>query len=617
MAEGYANSPVATASYSVLIPAAAPSFSPLPGAWAGTQWVTLSDATPNAVIYYTLDGSEPSPSTAIIYRKPISIAATTTIRALAAAPDYSASKVEIGEYVIPATPATAPAFQPAHGKYVGSVAVALSDNTPGATIHYTLDGSTPLSSSPVYSGPIVLSAPATIKAIATAGGYWKSAVTTAFYSVIAETPVPVISPITGYYPAGTKITITDANPRATLRYTTDGTAPSPKSNFYSGPFQLAGPETVHAIAISTGDAASTVSSVTYTPPGTISTIAGNGTAGYTGDGGPATVAQLNTPQCPALDSLGNLYAADFGNNVVRKIALDGVISTFAGNGTAGYSGDFGQAIQAKLNGPACVAVDSEDNVYVTDSNNCAVRKIATDGIITPYAGNGTCSEYYWDLYGDTGDPALLSYLPFPSGVAIDRSQNLYISNPVISGVVKIDADDVLTNSFFFNAAFGGVPLSVATNNSGDAFIADTLSNVVLEVYPNGNIETIAGNGYQNVNLPSPLFGGNNNGYAGGYSGDLGQALNAELNNPAGVLPDPQGNLYIADTYNNRIRRVDPTGTIVTFAGDGNQGYSGDNGPATNASFSLPWGMAIDSAGNLYIADSQNNVIRKVAPATLP
>ena len=221
--------------------------------------------------------------------------------------------------------------------------------------------------------------------------------------------------------------------------------------------------------------------------GDISTVAGDGIATFSGDGGPATSARLRNPFGVELDSSGNLFIADLGNNRIRKVDTSGNISTVAGNGSQGFSGDGGPATSTKLNNPRVVVVDSSGNLFIADTNNNRIRKVDTSG----------------------------------------------------------------------------------------------------------NISTVAGNG------------------SFGLSGDGGPATSTTLSNPRGVAVDSSGNLFIADTFNQRIRKVDTSGNISTVAGNGTFGFSGDGGPATSAKLFAPMGVAVDSSGNLFIADNRNHRIRKV------
>src|SRR5712691_1466420 len=276
----------------------------------------------------------------------------------------------------------------------------------------------------------------------------------------------------------------------------------------------------------------TPSALGVTGSDTIITIAGTGVAGFSGDGGQATSTQLNYPLGVNDDTQGNVFVADTSNNRVRKIS-GGIITTIAGTGTAGFAGDGGQATSAQVNVPGGVAVDAQGNVYIADENNQRVRKISTAGIITTVAGNGVAG------YLGDGGQATSAELNFPHGVAVDAQ--------------------------------------------GNVFIVDTSNNRVRVVNTAGIITTVAGNG------------------TAGFSGDGGQATSAELNFPRQVAVDAQGNLYIADTFNHRVRKVS-AGVITTFAGTGVAGFSGDGGAATSAQLNFPRGVALDATGNLYISE---------------
>jgi len=280
----------------------------------------------------------------------------------------------------------------------------------------------------------------------------------------------------------------------------------------------------------------------------ISTAAGTGSGGYSGDGGAATAAQLNAPFGIAVDSAGNFYIAEWINHRVRKVDTSGRITTVAGIGVGGYGGDGGPATEAALNSPEGVAVDAAGNIYIADSFNNRIRKVDTSGVITTIAGNGS------PQYTGEGVATQVS-LNDPSGVAADNSGNLYIADNSSHRIRKLDLSS-------------------------------------------GIISTIAGTGI------------------GGFGGDGGPASAAQVFNPTHLATDQAGNLYIADYNNHRIRKISAgTGIITTVAGsatpDNHGGYSGDGGPATSAQFNNPAGVAIDAAGNLYIADAQNKRVRKV------
>ena len=276
--------------------------------------------------------------------------------------------------------------------------------------------------------------------------------------------------------------------------------------------------------------------------GTITTIAGDGVKGYSGDGGQATAAELNSPSGVAVDASGDIFIADTLNNVIREvIASTGVITTVAGTGTAGYSGDKGQATAAKLDGPWSVAVDSSGDLFIADTGNNVIREVSA-GVITTVAGNNIVG------YSGDGGQATAAELDRPTDVAVD--------------------------------------------SAGDLYIADNQNNVIREV-SGGVINTIAGDN------------------SAGYSGDGGQATAAKLNGPTGVAVGASGNLYIADTGNNAIREVSG-GVITKVAGNTVAGYSGDGGQATAAELDSPIALALDIAGDIFIADTLNSVIREVS-----
>jgi len=342
------------------------------------------------------------------------------------------------------------------------------------------------------------------------------------------------------------------------------------------------------------------------PDGTIVTVAGNGHFGYSGDGGPATSAMLDQPEGVALDASGNLYIADSFNQRIRKVGTDGVITTVAGTGVKGYSGDGGPATSALLWIPNGVVVDASGNLYIADEYNQRVRRVGPDGAITTIAGDGTIG-----YYGD-GGPATSALIGFLYGIAVDGSGNFFFSNGLDWRVSEVSSTSVIRtvagNGTPGNSGDGGNatsaqldPHTVSLDVSGNLYISDTSANCVRKVSLDGTITTVAGNGNA------------------GYSGDGGQAINARLNDPAGLAVDPSGNLYIGDALNYRVRKIATDGTITTFAGTGVSGFSGDGGSAVNARLTIPGSLAADDAGNVFIADgtrvrrvSSDGIIRTVA-----
>ena len=335
------------------------------------------------------------------------------------------------------------------------------------------------------------------------------------------------------------------------------------------------------------------------------TVAGDGTYGFSGDGGPASAAALNAPAGVATDAAGNLYIADTGNSAIRKVATDGTITTVAGPTFSNALtadppyGDGGLATKAVLGSPSAVAVDGHGNFFIADTVLARIRKVAgATGIISTIAGGGNL-RYIAD--GGPATSAQVSIISLGSGITVDSGGNLYFQDGAAirrvaagTGIISTVASaNGPVSGFNLYNAFG-----LAVDPAGNLYIADFYNNAVRRVAAGSNIvTTYAGNGVK------------------GYSGDGGPALNAEFDLVAGVALDSAGNLYIADMANARIRKVAATGIITTVAGNGVVGYGGDGGPATAASLNQPDAIAVDSAGNLFIADSNNQMIRKVDART--
>jgi hypothetical protein len=351
--------------------------------------------------------------------------------------------------------------------------------------------------------------------------------------------------------------------------------------------------------------------ITINNPGPIITaLAGTGTAGYSGDGGAATAAQLSSPSAVAVDGSGNVFIADSANNVIREVVkATGNIITVAGKGVAGYSGDNGPATAAQLYHPEDVAVGANGNLFIADAGNNVIREVAqATGDIITVAGTGVAG------YGGDGGPASTALLNNPYGVAVDGSGNLFIAdsgNNVIRKVTQATGviSTVAGNGNPGDGGDGGPatsaeltsPTGVAVDGSGNLFLAEFGSNFIRKVtQATGVISTVAGTG------------------APGYGGDNGPATAALLHSPAKVAVDGNGNLFLADFGNNRIREVlAATGTIVTVAGTGTAGSLGDNGPATAAQLWYPTGVAVDGSGRLFIADLDNNRVREVLSIPSP
>ncbi|MEI6184960.1 MAG: hypothetical protein WCP65_05475, partial [Bacteroidota bacterium] len=327
----------------------------------------------------------------------------------------------------------------------------------------------------------------------------------------------------------------------------------------------------------------------------ITTIAGNGTAGFSGDGGVATSAKVSGPLNVTIDGSGNLYIADGGNARIRKVNTSGIISTVAGYGVAGFGGDGGSAIQAVIGSNLKIAVDIAGALYISDGDNGRIRKVGTNGIINTIAGNGEVG------YSGDGDAATNESLYRPNNLTIDRAGNLYIADQSNGRIRKVNTGGIIStvagngSSVYVEGiaatSVGINPNNVVVDTAGNLYITD--GNYVRKVDKNGIITTVVGNG----NF-SPA------------SGDEGAALSASLV-ATYVAIDATGNLYIADSWNNQIRKVSVNGIISTVAGNGTAGFGGDGGAATSANLNYPTGVYVDNSGNIYIADQYNARIRKV------
>lgn len=391
------------------------------------------------------------------------------------------------------------------------------------------------------------------------------------------------------------------------------------NGLYTAPLSLPYQNYVSVTATSVSDPTATapaVIQVLAALPGTITTVVGKGTAGYTGDNGAAINAELTGPSGVDFDGAGNMFIGDTLNNAVRRVdASTQIITTIAGTGVPGFSGDSGLGAKAELNHPGRATFDRDLNIYISDINNERIRRVnSITHVIQTVAGNGTTG------FSGDGGPATGAEFNFPNGEATDSNGDLFVADSqnnrvrkltVSTGIITTVAGNGLTGysgdgGLATNAALS-FPSRPYIDSNGYIYIADYGNNRVRKVDgKTGIITTVAGNGIA------------------GYAGDGGAATNAELNGPLSIVLDSSGILYIADIHNSRIRAVNtsassitvmgvtiPPGQIMTVVGTGVAGYSGDSGPGLAARINLPTGLSVDSQDNLFFADSNNNVVRKV------
>jgi trimeric autotransporter adhesin len=330
--------------------------------------------------------------------------------------------------------------------------------------------------------------------------------------------------------------------------------------------------------------------------GIIITVAGDSTRGFFGDGGAASATSLNYPQCVTFDTSGNLYIADGDNHRVRKVTPSGIISTVAGIGTWGYSGDGGAATAAKLNLPAGIAFDAFGNLYVSDFGDHCVRMVTPSGTISTVAGNGIGG------YSGDGGAATAAELDFPQGVAVDTMGNLYIADGGNNRVRKVTPSGIIsTIAGDGTAGYAGdggaataaelhTPWGITLDAMDNVYVADAGNYCVRKVTQSGAISRVAG---------------------GGVAYGDGVPATAAALNPVGLCFDTSGDLYIANGGFNNIRKVTPAGIISTVAGNGVDGFSGDGSAAIAAELAEPISVSVDLSGNLYITDNNNHRVRKV------
>jgi hypothetical protein len=629
---GYSQSAVASAAYIVAGPASMPTFNPAGGTYASTQSVTISDEAPWPIIYYTTDGSRPTTSSTI-YNGPITVSSSVTIRAIATGNNRSQSEVASATYII-GVPAAMPTFSVTPGTYTTPLTVAISDSTPGVTIYYTTNGTTPTTSSSVYSGPITVSSSQTIEAMASGNSYSDSAVASATYTITPPAATPTFSPAAGTYNSVQTVAISTTTPNATIYYTTDGTTPTTSSSIYEGIISVASTETVEAVAIASGYSLSAIGSAAYTivlpyvPPisapaatkfnsvavGTPSqpialtfrfnqastigmpevltqgaagedfTDAGDDTcsAGSYQANATCVVNVILTPKHPGArygavalrDGLGNILATAYlyGTGTGPQVAFSPGVQSTLGSG---------------FNYSQGVAVDGRDNVFVAGGSNIeAVYEIEASGGAVTTLGGG---------FG------------LPTGVAVDGGGNLYVSDWVNQAVYKMPSgciSESCVTSLGGAFAFGS-PAGVAVDGSGNVFVADANSQAVYEM----------NSGCTTPSCVTSLGGG--------------------FIQPRGVAVDGSGNVFVADAVNDAVYEMPASCTSALYSTSGctvsslGGGFGWPTGVAgkyyesgcsvsiLSGTFHSPNSVAVDGGGNVFLDDPFGSAIYELNLSSLP
>lgn len=432
------------------------------------------------------------------------------------------------------------------------------------------------------AGPTLSYSPGTSLAIGTAG--------TASFTPAYADPDGNAIPASATFATPLSVSISDTNVTVSPASVTSASQAITLS--YNGSTAVAGSITL-TITTSTGSTLTTVGTVTlepgYAPPVTVTTFAGSGAEGF-GDG-PGASATFSFPFDVAVDGTGNVYVADYDNSAIRKISPAGVVSTLAGTGTQGFTN--GPVATATFDAPEGVAVDSAGNVYVADTFNEAIREISAAGVVSTFAGGS---------YGFTNGSGTSATFYNPNGIAVDSAGNVYVADAGNNAIRKITPAGVVstlagTGALGFangpgsSATFAN-PYGVAVDGSGNVYVGDANNEAIRKISAAGVVSTFAGTG------------------ALGFAN--GPAASATFSLPQGVAVDSTGNVYVVDRDNDAIRKITPAGVVSTLAGGGG-GIGLINGPAAVATFYNPIGVAVDSAGNVYVADYGNNLIRKITP----
>ena len=551
-----------------LLKVSSPLTSPPSGPITNGTPVTLLCSTPNAVVRYTLDGSDPV-ETSPAYSEPLLLNGGTVLTARGFLPRFEPS--DPVQVVFEWQRVATPEFSPFAGPITNGTRLGIACATPGAAVYYTVDGSEPTQQSPLYTGEFPVNGNTTVRAVAHLNAYAPSLEAGQFFELVTVA-LPEFAPPAGPITSGTPVTIRCATPGAVIRYTLDGSVPGPSSPEYTAPLVLSGNVTLSARGFRPEHNDSPVQSVRYAlvvyEATVVWTLAGSGQPGS--DNGLLGLASFRSPEAVWWDpERRELLVADTGNHSIRRVSPSGLVSVFAGTGAPGFQE--GSAAEAQFNEPSGITGDASGQLFVADRNNShRIRKIDGDGVVSTYA---TVRESY--------------YGPGLSQVEMDGAGRLFVGNwSLVTLVTAREQGRVIAGSENSGEIYGwSAPIGLAVD-AENRVLASTLNKIVRIV----------------IDGPQEDFAGGGAGFADG------QRLLAQFEMPRDLTVMPDGSVFVADA--TRVRRIGADGFVRTYAGAGIPGYR--NGPGPSAMFQMATGVAVDPLGNLYVADTPNHCIRVVS-----
>jgi hypothetical protein len=546
-----------------------PRFTPSSGV-INSEFVTLSSDSPNSIIRYTTNGIDPvSTDPGVPSGSTIMVTNGVLYKARTFRGDLTESSVTnaLFSYFQVATPT----FFPASGPVTNGTVVALSNATPGAVIHYTIDGSEPTPASLAYSAPFVVNGGTTIRAIGIRQGFTNSSIATLTY-LLQSVATPTFSPAAGPITNQTQITIHCPTPAAVIRFTMNGADPDTGSTLYTGPIWIDGDTTLKARAFAANYGDSAVQSVTFRllefDNTVVRTLAGGWTAGFAD--GPGYLARFNGPQGICVDTNGNVYVADMGNNRIRKVNQSGEVVTIAGSGVSGIADGVGT--NAQFSAPTGIGLDAGGLLYVADRGNChRIRRIALDGTVTTIASLQECY-----------------YAPSLWHLDLDTATNLYVGQQALMAKMIFPTWQIVW----------------APGQNGNFSSVDWTTGRVSPAFDRQTTNLYVASGVR-IHRFDPdrnysLFSGDYGGHADG------PRTNALFDSPMDVAVDQLGNVFVAQP--GRIRKIATNGRVTTYAGEGSISFSNGWGRTARLNASA---VRVDPRGVVYFADAANHSIRQV------